>query len=104
MGTTKEFHWGYSCSFCGGETYEYQAYRRVIRIEGEGVPRNGELYDKPYRHKMIDEVFSRRGILHAAQERELLIEGMDVKELADLARQGNLAYQQVFEEFGSCLA
>ncbi|WP_339320284.1 ROK family protein [Paenibacillus sp. FSL R10-2734] len=75
-----------------------------IRIEGEGVPRNGELYDKPYRHTMIDEVFSRRGILHAAQERGLLIEGMEVKELADLARQGNLAYQQVFEQFGSCLA
>lgn len=53
---------------------------------------------------MIDEVFSRPGILHAAQEREFWIEGMDVKELADLARQGNLAYKQVFEEFGSCLA
>lgn len=58
-----------------------------IRIEGEGVPGNGELYDKPYRHTMIDEVFSRPGILHAAQERGFWIEGMDVKELADLARQ-----------------
>lgn len=76
----------------------------VIMNEGPGVPLNGWLYDKPYRNGIIDDAFSRRGILQLASEYHALQEGMDVKELAEAARQGDALMTQVFTEFGHRLA
>lgn len=72
--------------------------------EGPGVPKDGWLYDKPFLESSIDDALSRRGILRLAEQMGALEKGMDVKELAEHARNGNSMSCKVFEEFGTRLA
>ncbi|OPA73325.1 hypothetical protein BVG16_29420 [Paenibacillus selenitireducens] len=71
---------------------------------GPGVPENGWLYNQPFRGGRIDDLFSRRGILQMAQHAGVLTPEMDVKDLADSAKAGNVACMDVFSEFGMLLA
>jgi glucokinase len=70
----------------------------------EGIPANGWLYNQPYRDGIIDEAFSKRGVLQLAMDLGALQPGMDVKELAESARLGNISCKEVFSEFGKRLA
>ncbi|SDS67191.1 glucokinase [Paenibacillaceae bacterium GAS479] len=70
----------------------------------QGIPESGWLYDQPYRGERIDDVFSRRGLLQLAEDLGALHSGMDVKELAESARLGNVPAREVFREFGKRLA
>ncbi|WP_339269851.1 hypothetical protein MKY19_08440 [Paenibacillus sp. FSL R5-0744] len=63
--------------------------RALILNEGPGVPKDGWLFDKPFLESTIDNAFSRRGILRLAEQMGALEKGMDVKDLADQARNGN---------------
>jgi len=78
--------------------------RALILNEGPGVPEDGWLFDKPFLESTIDNAFSRRGILRLAEQMGALEKGMDVKELAEQARNGNSLCCKVFEEFGTRLA
>ncbi|WP_405110547.1 ROK family protein [Paenibacillus sp. FSL K6-1217] len=74
-----------------------------IMESGPGIPPNGWLYDQPYLDGRADDWFSRRGILMLAREAGIGEPGMDVKELAGEAREGNAAARGVFAEFGARL-
>lgn len=68
-----------------------------------GVPSSGMLFAEPYRDHIVDSYFGRRGILNMASERGLLAEGIDVADLAEVAKSGNSQAQDVFREYGSKL-
>lgn len=70
----------------------------------QGIPANGWLYNQPYRDGIIDEAFSKRGVLQLAKDFGALQPGMDVKELAESARLGSIPCKEVFSEFGNRLA
>ncbi|WP_313636932.1 hypothetical protein [Paenibacillus sp.] len=78
--------------------------RASILNEGPGVPKDGWLYDKPFLESSKDDAFSRRGILRRAEQMGALEEEMDVKELAEHAREGNGLCCKVFEKFVTRLA
>ncbi|WML41491.1 ROK family protein [Neobacillus sp. OS1-2] len=71
--------------------------------EDARVPAEGYLYNQLYNEKIVDEQFSRRGILQLASQKNLLNEYIDVKELAELARDGNRKALVLFNEFGANL-
>ncbi|GGH36249.1 ROK family protein [Paenibacillus segetis] len=75
-----------------------------INHQIQGIPANGWLYNQPYQDGIIDDAFSKRGILQLAQDLGALQPGMDVKELAELARLGSGPGRAVFSEFGKRLA
>jgi glucokinase len=74
-----------------------------ILKNAENIPPEGYLYDQPFRDTIIDNHFSRRGILHAAAAKGMNQDGMDVKNLAILARSGDDAAKSIFAQFGSDL-
>ncbi|WP_054023944.1 ROK family protein [Bacillus sp. FJAT-28004] len=78
-------------------------HSRMIE-QGPGVPPNGWLYNEQYRDGVVDDAFSRRGILQLAKDFDALGPGMDVKEIAESARLGNGRCREVFLEFGKRLA
>lgn len=70
-------------------------------IQGKnGVPSNGMLFAEPYRDSVIDNYFGRREILRMASERGILWEKSDVADLAAAARNGDVAAQDMFHEYG----
>lgn len=75
-----------------------------IKTEIQGIPANGWLYDQPYQDGIIDDAFSRRGLLQLAKDLGAFQPGMDVKELAESARLGSTPCKEVFSEFGKRLA
>ncbi|MBV7504364.1 ROK family protein [Bacillus sp. sid0103] len=70
---------------------------------GEHVPAGGYLYNQWFQDQMVDDHFSRRGILKVAAEEGLLHEGIDVKDIAELAKSGNKQASSIFLQFGSDL-
>ena len=66
----------------------------------DGVPANGMIFDQPYRSTVVDDFLSRRGILALAAESGPWSTGLDVAELATLARVGHPEALAVFSEFG----
>lgn len=67
----------------------------------ENIPPEGYLYNQPFQDNIIDNHFSRRGILQAAAAKGMHLDGIDVKDLADLARNGNHTAMSIFHQFGS---
>lgn len=67
------------------------------------IPRNGYIYNMPYKDGIADNYISRRGILKLAEEMGFDINTMDVKELSILAQNGDKNAIYVFERFGSML-
>lgn len=72
--------------------------------KGENVPPGGYLYNQPFSGRANDEHFSRRGLLKLATSEKSYDESVDVKELADFAKQGDLEAQAAFNKFGAKLA
>lgn len=72
----------------------------ALVTKGGRVPPEGYLYNLPYRGTPADESFSRRGILKLFRNAGCLHDGMDVKELAELARQGGDRERELFLAFG----
>ncbi len=76
----------------------------IIAKEGEGIPKNGTLYDKLFRmEKIADEIFSTRGITNLFFQ----ISGQrvsEVKLIAQMAKQGDARALKTFEVFGENLA
>lgn len=68
---------------------------------GPGVPPNGWLYSFPAGGAQADDVFSIRGLLARLQAVDPQIS--DIRNAADLAHSGNVAFQQVFAQWGSDL-
>jgi glucokinase len=73
---------------------------KIIK-RAESIPREGYLYNQPFHDSIIDNHFSRRGILQAAAAKGMNLDGIDVKDLADLARSGNSTAMYIFHQFGS---
>ncbi|WMT41286.1 ROK family protein [Paenibacillus sp. D2_2] len=69
-----------------------------------GIPANGWLYNQPYRDGIIDDAFSKRGILQLAHSLGVMNHDLDVKELAEDAIAGDVLSREVFTEFGTRLA
>lgn len=76
-----------------------QIYDRI-----QDIPPNGWLYNQPYRNGIVDDAFSKRGVLQLAKDLGAFQPGMDVKELAESARLGSGPGREVFSEFGKRLA
>ncbi|MDQ6417960.1 ROK family protein [Paenibacillus sp. LHD-117] len=74
--------------------------RGALVTEGDRVPAEGYLYCLPYQGAVADECFSRRGILGLFRDAGCLHDGMDVKELAELARKGGVREKELFAKFG----
>jgi glucokinase len=112
-------------TFLMGEVWEGEAkgYNRVIGltlgtglgsafminehivVEGQGVPRYGWIGGLSYNDGILDDIISKRGIIKRYKELagNSTPLGLDVKEIASFAKQGNRISKQVFEEFGSIL-
>ncbi|TLS48711.1 ROK family protein [Paenibacillus antri] len=71
----------------------------VLVKERPDVPSNGWLYKEPFRESIVDDYISKRGILRIAAELGA-DPGLDVKELAELARGGDAAAAETFRRFG----
>jgi glucokinase len=78
--------------------------RGTMVTQGQEIPPEGYLYGQPFGESNADDTFSRRGILAAASKASMNIDGIDVKDIAHNARNGNDAAIDVFEQFGSNLA
>ncbi|UNK18874.1 ROK family protein [Paenibacillus sp. N3/727] len=65
-----------------------------------GIPLNGMLFAEPYRDRIVDDYFGRRGILKMASERGILTEKNDVADLAEEAKNGNTEAADLFNEYG----
>lgn len=76
---------------------------RTLVTEGDHVPNDGYLYNLPHQGVAADECFSRRGILHLFRDAGCLHDGMDVKDLAELARKGENRMSELFRAFGDDL-
>ncbi|MBI9062497.1 MAG: ROK family protein [Marinilabiliaceae bacterium] len=71
-------------------------------LTGPSVPELGCVYHIPYNNSIADDYFSTRWFVNTWQKRSTNhVNG--VKEIADLAIQGNLEAQQLFQEFGNNL-
>lgn len=70
----------------------------------QGIPANEWLYNQPYQDGIIDDAFSKRGVLQLAKDMGAFQPGMDVKELAESARLGSIPCKEVFSAFGKRLA
>lgn len=68
--------------------------------EGAKVPRDGFIYNTPFRDSVIDDYISRRGILLLAKEAGLPVHD-DVRGLAALAGAGDSRALKLFAEFGA---
>lgn len=75
-----------------------------VNYSFQGVPPNGWLYNQPYQNGIVDDAFSKRGVLQLAKELGAYQPGMDVKELAEAARLGSGPGREVFFQFGKRLA
>ncbi|MGG3470417.1 ROK family protein [Neobacillus pocheonensis] len=75
---------------------------KIIKT-AESIPAEGYLYNQPFRDNMIDNHFSRRGILNAAAAKGMTQVGVDVKELAEMSRNGNRTAASLFAQFGDDL-
>lgn len=64
------------------------------------VPPNGWIYNQPFGESIVDDYVSKRGVLRLAAESGLFTEGLEVKQIADMARSGSVAAIDVFIEFG----
>jgi glucokinase len=72
-----------------------------VLVKGrDGVPANGMIFNQPYRTGVVDDFLSRRGILALAAEAGQWSQGLDVLDLAVMAKKGNQAAREVFNEFG----
>lgn len=74
--------------------------RGAFVTEGASVPMDGYLYHQPHRGTTADEYFSRRGILKLFHTADASYSSMDVKELAELARSGDVNAKRLFTQFG----
>jgi glucokinase len=68
-----------------------------------GIPESGTIYNDPFKGGILDDFLSRRGILRIAAQKGFDPNNMDVKELADLARTGNMQAVDIFQKFGHVL-
>ena len=72
-------------------------------VMGElGIPEDGGIYHLPFDGKTIDDIISKRGIMSIAKE-TLQFVPESVKQIADLANQGDASCLEVFEKFGILL-
>ncbi len=67
------------------------------------IPKNGWIYDQPYKHSIVDDYISKRGILKIAEELGITIKDNDVKLLAEMARNNHQKAKEVFNTFGQNL-
>ena len=72
-----------------------------ILTDDPRIPREGYLYNQRYQGVLVDDRFSRRGILYEAAKVNLTGPHIDVKEIADMAKEGNPHAIALFERFGS---
>lgn len=73
-------------------------------VKGEmGVPESGFIYDVPFEGGIIDDYLSRRGILQLAKQQGLHMDNIDVKDLASIARTGQIESMKIFDIFGKQL-
>ncbi|MGG1678205.1 ROK family protein [Neobacillus sp. NRS-1170] len=75
---------------------------KIIKT-AESIPAEGYLYNQPFMDSIIDNHFSRRGILNAAAAKGMTQVGVDVKELAEMSRNGNSTTASLFAQFGDDL-
>lgn len=64
------------------------------------VPKNGWIYNQPFKNSIVDDYISKRGILRLAKNLDITVAGDEVKTLAEMAQSGNPKARKVFYEFG----
>lgn len=65
------------------------------------VPSNGEMWDLPYKKGILEDVISGRGI--TSLYKESTRDTRSAKEIADLARRGNMPAREAYRQLGSVL-
>lgn len=74
--------------------------RGRLVVDAANVPPDGWIYRLPYRDGTVDAYISERGILRLAASRGFVKDGLQVKQLAALARGGHEDALYVFDQFG----
>lgn len=64
------------------------------------VPLNGWIYNQPFGESIVDDYISTRGVLRLAAQAGMYTEGLEVKQIADMARSGSTIACEVFTQFG----
>lgn len=75
--------------------------RCVQKEEMDGVPKNGWLYDTPYKDSVIDDYLSVRGLENIS--RNVIGKALDGKELYEMCIRGDEKALRVYESFGTHL-
>jgi len=69
----------------------------------EDVPEHGWIYNQPFRDSIVDDYISKRGIVRLMREAGLDDAGLDVKNVAEMARGGDPQAIGVFHRFGDMI-
>lgn len=77
-------------------------YGKLLK-DDRRIPPGGYLYNQIYNHSYVDDLFSKRGIIQSAVQKNTAYQNMDVKELAKAAKEGNKELIELFEQFGEDL-
>lgn len=74
---------------------------KSLLYEGENIPKEGWIYDTPFKDSIADDYISTRGLLRGAEEANISIS--NGKELYDLACNNDQKALNVFKSFGKSL-
>ncbi|SFL72391.1 glucokinase [Gracilibacillus orientalis] len=73
-------------------------------VKGEfGIPDSGFIYNAPYKKGIVEDYISKKGISNLALQHGFSSD-INVRELAELAKDGHTDAEKVFNDFGVCLA
>jgi glucokinase len=72
----------------------------VLVKHRQDVPPDGWIYREPYCDSIVDDYISKRGILRLMKEADIDAAGTDIKNLAEMAKDGHEGAARVFRTFG----
>ncbi|GGD83136.1 ROK family protein [Paenibacillus nasutitermitis] len=69
----------------------------------QDVPPNGWVYNQPFRESIVDDYISKRGILRLMSDAGMDTANLDIKNLAELAMDGDAEAIGIFKRFGEMI-
>lgn len=77
---------------------------KALVVSGERVPVNGWIYGMTYKDGIADQYLSASGLQNSIKDNKNFPDTLDVKGLANLAKEGNIEAVEIFSTFGKGLA
>src|SRR5699024_6038948 len=72
----------------------------ILVKEREGIPRDGWIYNMPFKSSIVDDYISKRGVMAIATEKGIDAENNNVKSIEIEASRNNIPAMDTFYQFG----